>query len=102
MCVNCTAIICQPCGLFWQTQGHPDWVRLCPADSFDAAHRDGSIAKTRTLVSPGVAPANPLGPMPDGMTFPLLSDPPSKLLPMKSSEMIRRNEAASRLWLTAI
>jgi hypothetical protein len=53
--------------------------------------------KTRTLVSIGAASANPPASPHCGLMSSLPSRPPSKLLPMKSSEMIRRNDASSPL-----
>src|ERR1019366_516212 len=96
-CVICAAIICQPCGLFWQTSV----TRIClgsgPPTVLMTPIRTLVSPKIRTFVSPGVAPANPPGPVRSGMMSSLLSNPPLKVLPMKSSAMIRRNEAVSPL-----
>ena len=82
---------------FLTNQSHANLLGLRPAASVDDAHEDACITKDPHICHTRSRPSKPAGPGASGMMSPLLSKLPSKLLPMKSSEMIRRNEATSPL-----
>jgi len=68
-------------------QRHANRLCLGPAGCIDNPISTPVSPKTRAVVSPGVALANPPGPEPYGMMSSLLSTPLLKLLPMNSSEV---------------